>query len=88
MSMTLVPEAIESYAAEHSEPESALFEQLRKETYASMGSPQMQVGRLEGHFLRLLVRLCGARRALLWSILANGASYGLGALLQTYVDLF
>jgi len=64
MSITLVPEAIESYAAEHSEPVSELFEQLRKETYASMGDPQMQVGRLEGHFLRLLVRLSGARRAL------------------------
>jgi caffeoyl-CoA O-methyltransferase len=64
MSMTLVPEAIEAYAAEHSEPVAPLFEALREETYASMGDPQMQVGRLEGNVLRLLVRLSGARRAL------------------------
>jgi caffeoyl-CoA O-methyltransferase len=64
MSMTLVPEAIESYAAEHSEPVGALFEALREETFASMKSPQMQVGRLEGNFLRLLVKLSGAKHAL------------------------
>ena len=64
MSMTLVPDAIEAYAAEHSEPVGPLFEALREETYASMRSPQMQVGPLEGNFLRLLVKLSGAKRAL------------------------
>jgi caffeoyl-CoA O-methyltransferase len=64
MSMTLVPEAIEDYAAAHSEPVSELFEALREETYASMSSPNMQVGRIEGNFLRLLVKLSGAKRAL------------------------
>jgi caffeoyl-CoA O-methyltransferase len=64
MSMTLVPDAIEAYAAEHSEPVSALFEALREETYASMQSPNMQVGRIEGNLLRLLVKLSGAKRAL------------------------
>jgi caffeoyl-CoA O-methyltransferase len=64
MSMTLVPQPIESYAAEHSEPVGPLFEALREETYASISDPQMQVGRLEGNVLRLLVRLSGARRAL------------------------
>jgi caffeoyl-CoA O-methyltransferase len=64
MSMTLVPEAIEAYAQEHTEPVAPLFEALREETYASMRSPNMQVGRLEGNFLRLLVKLSGARRAL------------------------
>lgn len=62
--MTLVPEAIEAYAAEHSEPVSALFEALREETYASMQSPNMQVGRIEGNLLRLLVKLSGAKHAL------------------------
>ena len=62
--MTLVPEAIDAYAAEHSEPVAPLFEALREETYASMQSPGMQVGRLEGNFLRLLVKLSGAKRAL------------------------
>jgi caffeoyl-CoA O-methyltransferase len=64
MSMTLVPEAIEEYAAEHSEPVAPLFEALREETYASMQWPNMQVGRLEGNFLRLLVQLSGAKHAL------------------------
>jgi caffeoyl-CoA O-methyltransferase len=64
MSMTLVPEDIEAYAAEHSEPVAPLFEALREETYASMSSPNMQVGRLEGNLLRLLVRLSGAKHAL------------------------
>jgi caffeoyl-CoA O-methyltransferase len=64
MSMTLVPEAIEEYAQEHTEAVAPLFDALREETYASMKSPNMQVGRLEGNFLRLLVKLSGAKRAL------------------------
>jgi caffeoyl-CoA O-methyltransferase len=64
MSMTLVPEAIEAYAAEHSEPVAPLFEALREETYASMQSPEMQVGRIEGNLLRLLVKLSGTKHAL------------------------
>jgi caffeoyl-CoA O-methyltransferase len=64
MSMTLVPEAIEAYATEHSEPVGPLFESLREETFASMKSPHMQVGRMEGNLLRLLVKLSGAKRAL------------------------
>ena len=64
MSMTLVPDAIEAYAAQHSEPVAPLFEALREETYASMRSPQMQVGPVEGNLLRLLVRLSGAKHAL------------------------
>ena len=64
MALTLVPEAIEEYASAHTEPVSPLFEQLRKETYAKMELPQMQVGPIEGAFLRLLVRLTGAKRVL------------------------
>lgn len=62
--MTLVPEAIEEYAQAHTESVAPLFEALREETFASMKSPNMQVGRLEGNFLRLLVKLSGAKRAL------------------------
>jgi caffeoyl-CoA O-methyltransferase len=64
MSMILVPEAIEAYAASHSEPVPPLLDELREETYAKMSFPQMQVGRLEGSFLKLLVRLSCARRVL------------------------
>src|SRR5262249_45086675 len=64
MALTLVPEAIEDYATAHSEAVSPLFERLREETYADMDLPQMQVGPLEGDFLRLLVRLARAHRIL------------------------
>lgn len=62
--MTIVPEEIETYARQHSEKPSPLLEALTKETYEMMASPGMQVGPLEGAFLRLLVRLIGARRVL------------------------
>lgn len=58
----IVDEAIEKYAHDHTSPESELFERLRDETYARMRSPQMQVGRIEGRFLKMLVRLISARR--------------------------
>lgn len=64
MTLTLVPEPIEQYAAEHTEPLDPLLDELREETYAKTSAPQMQVGRIEGSFLRLLVRLCRARRVL------------------------
>lgn len=60
----LVPEAIEKYAARHTTRESGLFRALTRETYASTKVPQMQVGHLEGGFLRLLVRIARARRVL------------------------
>ena len=62
--MTIVEEKIEQFAHDHSTPESELFLRLRDETFASMKSPEMQVGRIEGGFLKMLVRLAGARRVL------------------------
>ena len=62
--MIIVDEKIEQYANDHTEPESDLFLRLRDETFASMKYPEMQVGRLEGGFLKMLVRLAGARRVL------------------------
>ena len=60
----IVPEDIEAYAEAHTEPLDPLFDALREETLRSMAEPQMQVGRVEGTFLKLLVRMSGARRAL------------------------
>lgn len=57
----LVSEKIESFAVSHTAPESKLFRELVRETYARTKIPHMQVGRVEGAFLRLLVRLMGAR---------------------------
>ncbi len=62
--LTLVAEAVEKYAAEHAAEESPLLKELVAETRATQDAPQMQVGRLEGAILRLLVRLAGARRVL------------------------
>ena len=62
--MILVPEDIEAYAAAHTDPPGALYDQLREVTYERMHSPQMQVGPIEGAFLKMLVQLSGARRVL------------------------
>jgi len=59
-----INEAVERFAHDHTEPESDLFLRLRDETYRDMNCPQMQVGRIEGRFLKMLVRLTGARRIL------------------------
>jgi predicted O-methyltransferase YrrM len=60
----LVPEKIDRYAEAHTEPVDPLLDELRKETYRSIEGPEMQIGRVEGTFLKLLVRLSGARHAL------------------------
>ena len=75
--MTIVDEAVEQFAHDHTTQESELFVQLRDETYATMNMPQMQVGRIEGGFLKMLVRLTGAR-----NILEIGMFTGYSALMM------
>jgi caffeoyl-CoA O-methyltransferase len=60
----LVDESLEKYAEAHTDPPDPLLDELRAETFASVADPQMQVGRVEGTFLRMLVGLSRARRAL------------------------
>lgn len=55
---------IEDYCRRHIHPESALLRELQAETNAKMAVPQMLSGHLEGRFLKMLVQLSGARRAL------------------------
>jgi len=62
--MFIVHPTLEAYATRHSRPESALFKQLARTTHAKTALPQMQVGHLEGSFLRLLVKLSRAKRIL------------------------
>lgn len=62
--LTIIPEALAQYVEAHSNPETELFQALRDETQATLPSPQMQVGRVEGALLRMLVQLTGARRVL------------------------
>lgn len=56
--------AVELFAQLHTEPETDLYARLREETYRTMENPQMQVGLLEGRFLKMLVRLTGAKKIL------------------------
>ena len=62
--MDIVSEALERYAAAHTDPPGPLYEELREVTYAQMRSPNMQVGPIEGAFLKMLVQLSGAKRVL------------------------
>ncbi len=62
--MTLLDPALDQYTHDHTSPRAPLFDALREVTYASMKSPGMQVGRVEGALLALLCRLMGARRVL------------------------
>jgi caffeoyl-CoA O-methyltransferase len=56
--------AVEQFAHDHTEPESDLHVRLREETYRVMDRPQMQVDVIEGRFLKMFVRLTGARTVL------------------------
>ena len=59
---SFLPDEIEQYCQERSTPVSALLNELEAETYARVENPQMLIGPIEGTFLRLLVKLLGARR--------------------------
>lgn len=56
--------AVEQFARDHTTVEPDLFRRLREETHRVMDRPQMQVGVVEGCFLKTLVRLMNARRVL------------------------
>jgi caffeoyl-CoA O-methyltransferase len=58
------PLGIEDYAERHSKPLSDSHSKLWLETFTKTRSPEMMVGPLEGAFLKMLVRLTGARRIL------------------------
>jgi caffeoyl-CoA O-methyltransferase len=60
----IVPKKIEQYCREHTNPESQLLQELDAETFAHTAFPEMEVGHLEGAFLRMLVRSLRAKRIL------------------------
>ena len=60
----ILPEEIEGYAAAHTTPPSDLLQRLAEETRATLRSPQMLTGTIEGRFLEFLVYATGARRVL------------------------
>ena len=73
--MKLVAPEIDKYCEEHCSKLDAIFHELRTETFAKTAAPQMQVGFIEGTFLRLLVRLVNAK-----TILEIGTFTGFSAL--------
>ena len=72
-----IDSAIEQFARDHTESENELHVRLREETYRVMDRPQMQVDVMEGRFLKMLVRLTGAR-----TILEVGTFTGYSALMM------
>ena len=60
----LVAPALDAYAERHTSELAPLFNDLREETFRSAKAPQMQVGKVEGTFLKLLVKLSGAKQIL------------------------
>jgi caffeoyl-CoA O-methyltransferase len=61
--LSLFGPALDAYAVRHTSPLPPVYAWLREETYARTDLPQMAVGHLEGRFLKLLVQLLGAKRA-------------------------
>jgi caffeoyl-CoA O-methyltransferase len=62
--MKFISPELEQYAHDHTRPRPPLFDELRSYTYDHVSWPQMQVGRIEGTLLKMLVALSGARRIL------------------------
>jgi len=62
--LSLLSDELTDYVERHASPEPELLGRLRKETLASLEDPQMQVGRVEGALLRLLVMLTRSTRVL------------------------
>jgi caffeoyl-CoA O-methyltransferase len=60
----IVPDEIEAYAEAHTTPPGELLARLAEETRATLRSPQMLTGTIEGRFLQFLVFAVGARRVL------------------------
>jgi caffeoyl-CoA O-methyltransferase len=60
----IVPEEIEQYSEEHTTPPDDLLRRLADETRATLQSPQMLTGTIEGRLLEFLVFATRARRVL------------------------
>jgi caffeoyl-CoA O-methyltransferase len=62
--MDIVNPEVEAYAEAHTTPPDPLLARLAEETRATLRSPQMLTGTIEGRFLELLVHGLAARRVL------------------------
>lgn len=55
--MDFLPEKIDAYVAEHSQPEPELLQQLSRETWQKVLAPRMLSGHLQGRVLSMLSKL-------------------------------
>ncbi len=62
--LSILADGLNEYVHAHTSAPDPIFERLREETHADLAMPQMQVGRVEGAFLRMLVMASGAKRVL------------------------
>jgi caffeoyl-CoA O-methyltransferase len=62
--LSLIPEPMEEYVAQHSSPEPDLLRALAEETRTKTDAARMLVGPTEGLFLKMLARSLRARRIL------------------------
>jgi caffeoyl-CoA O-methyltransferase len=60
--LDIVSDEIEDYCRAHTSGLHPVYGELSAVTFAETDCPQMQVGQLEGRFLKLLAQLTGARR--------------------------
>jgi caffeoyl-CoA O-methyltransferase len=77
----IVDEQVEEYAEAHTTPPDPLLAELAAETKATMASPGMLTGTIEGRFLELLVAATGARRVLEIGTFTGYASLSMAAAL-------
>jgi caffeoyl-CoA O-methyltransferase len=79
--MDIVPDDIDRYAEEHTTKPSELLAALAEETRATLRSPQMLTGPVEGRLLEMLVYASGARRVLEIGTYSGYASLSMAAAL-------
>jgi caffeoyl-CoA O-methyltransferase len=70
-------EEIENYCHDHTTDEAEIYKALEKETHDTTDNPGQLVGRIEGTFLKLLVRMVDAK-----SVLEIGTFTGYSALMM------
>jgi len=73
--MDFIPDAIQTYAEQHSAPESALLRQINRDTHADVLSPRMLSGHLQGRLLAMISKMTQPQ-----SILEIGTYTGYSAL--------
>lgn len=78
----IVPDDIDSYAEAHTTPPSELMAELAEETKATLSSPGMLTGTVEGRFLEQLVFALGAGRVLELGTYSGYSSLSMAAALR------